>query len=207
MWPRFFEPYKGDILIQDEHYLKSGPMYLDDEFLQSNAGTGVHCLWQLACHGVFPQREEFPPGPRYRDVGDFTNFGLLLENQAPRWQVEVVWDAANGQHPHLKVMVIHDTDGKDADQQLLRAELLTLTTIIKARLTHKATRAYADAPVLLFSFLDSRVRVMEANFDGKNLILRFSRLYDFRIEAEEQCSLVVFLTKWWMGQSIDTGLL
>ncbi|PYI20291.1 hypothetical protein BO99DRAFT_112929 [Aspergillus violaceofuscus CBS 115571] len=80
-------------------------------------------------------------------IGDFTNFDLLLEIQAPRWQVEVVWDAANGQHPHLKEMVIHDTDGKDADQRLLRAELLTLITIITARLTHKATRAYADAPV------------------------------------------------------------
>lgn len=57
--------------------------------------------------------------------------------------------------------------------------------------------------ILLFSFMDTCVRVLEANIDGEQFTIRATRLYDFKAEEDPNFSLSIFFDKWWMGQAAD----
>ncbi|KAE8147338.1 hypothetical protein BDV25DRAFT_160576 [Aspergillus avenaceus] len=196
--PQYFEIYKGDIQMPRDGYVSnSWPRFKPDPW--ENARNLQFFLDKFVSHPVLPQNDRYPIGPRYRDYGDFPNFGLLLESHAPRWQVQTAWDMPD-HRPHMKCMVIHATEG---DERLLRGELLTIIDIIRGRLSHKATRASVNAPILLFSFMGSCARMLEANMDSEGLVVRATRLYDFKEEEDVDFSLSRFFARWWMGHPAD----
>ncbi|PWY95913.1 hypothetical protein BO94DRAFT_507316 [Aspergillus sclerotioniger CBS 115572] len=193
--PNFFHLYKGQVQMTSDGYISdSWPLF--DCGAWENARDLEDFLDKLVCHSELPQSDKYPIGPRYRDFGDFINFGQLLECRPQRWQVQAAWDMPD-HHPHLKAMVINEAVG---DERLLRGEVLTIIDIMRGRLTHKVTRAYVNAPILLFSFMDTCARALEAYLDGENLVIRVTRLYDFKTEEDADFSLSICFAKWWMGQ-------
>lgn len=53
----------------------------------------------------------------------------------------------------------------------------------------------------MYSFIESRVRVIEANFNGKGLVVRATGPYDLKDDDKREYELSVFLAKWWYGDT------
>ncbi|KAF9252396.1 hypothetical protein CBS147333_256 [Penicillium roqueforti] len=113
-----------------------------------------------------------PPSGQYRELGDYRCFGQLLE--CIDFNCE-----ANG------------------DGRLLRGEIMTITGIMAGRLRSKRLRAHVVAPMLVLSLMGHcHARVLEADFDGKILNIRASKLYDF---TQKNTEFVHSLTRYWLG--------
>ncbi|OJI91514.1 hypothetical protein ASPTUDRAFT_198474 [Aspergillus tubingensis CBS 134.48] len=66
------------------------------------------------------------------------------------------------------------------DNYLLRGEVLTIIRIMLGQLKQKIFVNDMIAPVLLFSLNRRRPRVIEAYFDGQELVVRRTEAYDFQ---------------------------
>lgn len=53
----------------------------------------------------------------------------------------------------------------------------------------------------MFSFIGSKVRVLEGNFNGKELVVRATKLYDLKDDNRRGYELSIFLKKWWLGDT------
>ncbi|KAL4892897.1 hypothetical protein BDV59DRAFT_202256 [Aspergillus ambiguus] len=100
----------------------------------------------------------------------------------------------------MKPMLITDSL---PDERLMRNELLALVKVIGTRLNPKHRRDHLDVPVLLYSFADTSVRMLEANFNGNNLVVRDTKYYDFIEEDTESLPLTYLFVRWWFGHPSD----
>ncbi|RAH87673.1 hypothetical protein BO86DRAFT_351692 [Aspergillus japonicus CBS 114.51] len=99
--------------------------------------------------------------------------------------------------PHFKRLVRSEVAG---DERLLRGELITIINSMINRLSFKSTLPHKVAPVILYSLMyPQQLRVLEAYFDGQNLVVSSTKLYDMRNEDTE--SLKWFL-QWWLGPPV-----
>ncbi|PLB55576.1 hypothetical protein P170DRAFT_461412 [Aspergillus steynii IBT 23096] len=201
--PQFFAPYNAkvdppDVKVDpddDDWITENFPSFdeLDFDEFAHNSEFFLHMYIQ---HGGLPQEDEFPPAPSYRDWGDFGFPDLVEIFGNPRWQLQTAWDLPL--RPHIKCMIITEAV---PDDRLLYGEIVTIDEIIQQRLRTKITRKHVDAPVLMFSFIGSQVRVLEANFNGKELVVRATKLYDLKDDDKKGWELSIFLKKWWLGDA------
>ncbi|RFU30216.1 hypothetical protein B7463_g6133, partial [Scytalidium lignicola] len=111
-----------------------------------------------------------------------------------------VSDVPGVQYPHLRCMMLnninHDNDN------LLRSELLAITTYMYKRLESNEFDEHVLAPVILISFMGSQqARILQAHFDGDSLIVGYTKLYN--LKKEDNATLNV-LVRW--GLCYPTGI-
>ncbi|KKK27385.1 hypothetical protein ARAM_002292 [Aspergillus rambellii] len=199
--PYYFKPYAGDLPLPEDPDNDLGSMDCDllrDNHI-SNARTLQLVLWDYAYHcGMLLEEQNLQhlsPFRGYRETGDF-KFGNLFEVMPNNWEVPTVLDTREGKFPHMKAMVISNTIG---DNRLLRGELLAITDIMSTRLRTIELRPHIVAPILIFSIIGVRhARVLEAHFNGKDLIVRCSKLYDFSSSTPD-LKPIRLLARYWLG--------
>ncbi|KAI2682854.1 hypothetical protein CBS147355_1994 [Penicillium roqueforti] len=158
-----------------------------ESFLTSNFGD---CLSYAS--DKYPHNP--PPSGQYRELGDYRYFGQLLECIDFNWYAVEATDYREGNYPHFKVILESEANG---DGRLLRGEIMTITGIMVGRLRSKRLRPHVVAPMLVLSLMGPRhAGILEADFDGKILNIRASKLYDF---TQKNTEFVHSLTRYWLG--------
>lgn len=124
-------------------------------------------------------------------------------------------------YPHYKCLMLNNVDG---DDRLTRGELLCICRIMVRRLnvasyidhmivpvshnrleqSSKYTRRRADASmlmqVMLLSFMGPRHgRILQAHYDGTNLVVRKSKLFDLRSKDVDALKL---FARWWCASPV-----
>ncbi|QVM12355.1 hypothetical protein D8B26_006985 [Coccidioides posadasii str. Silveira] len=133
----------------------------------------------------------------YPDFGNF-NFGQLMDiSKNPRWQVHAAWNMPQAKVPHMKVLMYSGIIGNE--HELFRGELLAIIDVMCGRLNTRSLRSHIIAPVLLFSVVGMHhVRILEAYFNGKQLMVHSTKLYDLEQQNHE---LLIQLSRWWLGDA------
>ncbi|KAL1987892.1 hypothetical protein VTN96DRAFT_1876 [Rasamsonia emersonii] len=102
-----------------------------------------------------------------------------------------ICDIPSVDRPHIQCDMIYNIDG---DDRLLRGELLALIRIILGVLSATSLVDHLITPVLLFSYMGPQHgRILQGHFDGDNLVVRYSKLYDFR---KKNNYVVKLFTQW-----------
>ncbi|KAB8249694.1 hypothetical protein BDV35DRAFT_389943 [Aspergillus flavus] len=109
-------------------------------------------------------------------IGDY-NFPNLYRMLEPEFGTLSIFHVAKASKPHIK-RIMHNDLGVD-DSHLLRGEVLTVIRIMLGQLKQKVFVSEMVAPVLLFSLNRRHPRVIEAYFDGLELLVRRTKPYDF----------------------------
>ncbi|OAX77498.1 hypothetical protein ACJ72_08203 [Emergomyces africanus] len=148
---------------------------------------------------TLPNQDLNPPGSFYVDFGNF-KFGKLMDiSKEPGWQVQATWNIARSTVPHMKVLVYSGIIGNR--DELFRGELLAIIDVMCRWLNTKSLRLHIIAPVLLFSVVGMHhIRVLEAYFNGKELVVRATELYDLEHQNHK---LLIQLSKWWLGHASE----
>ncbi|OGM39297.1 hypothetical protein ABOM_011967 [Aspergillus bombycis] len=191
--PYFFIPYQEEYLDEmDRDYPTYNPD-IDDRF---NIGE-LH-LYMESRFGTYPKDDNKRFGVGYKAWPDL-NLGELAEHSKYYWTASFTGFALTTHEPlpHMKCLMESEVAG---DDRLLRGELIAIVKIMTARLNTKSLRTHTVAPVLLYSIMGpEQIRVLEAYFNGKNLIIRKTKLYDMK---QEDMATVDLLTRWWLGFAV-----
>ncbi|RFU27743.1 hypothetical protein B7463_g8604, partial [Scytalidium lignicola] len=135
---------------------------------------------------------------KFINIGDFHATKPLAEfNTTSEWRVEGLGEDFKQRYLHIQCVVAHNIDG---DDKLLRGELLTLTRIMKGRLKTGKFRHHVVAPVLLFSYMGPQhARILESYYNGHELIVKYSELFDLTIRNDETMQL---FARWFESRPI-----
>ncbi|PYI01199.1 hypothetical protein BO78DRAFT_464824 [Aspergillus sclerotiicarbonarius CBS 121057] len=189
--PSFFIPYEDEYaLLVDRDY----PTYDRNVETRLNVGE-FHYYMQDCCGQSYPEDENKPEGIRFRSMAEL-RLGTLAEVNNHHWHVSLICSAAAVDEPlpHMKCLMESEATG---DDRLLRSEIVAIIKTMVARLNTKSLRPHLMAPVMLYSIMGPQhLRVLEAHFNGKNLIIGQTRLYDMR---QENMATIDLLTRWWLG--------
>ncbi|OJD16610.1 hypothetical protein AJ78_03250 [Emergomyces pasteurianus Ep9510] len=193
--PLFFRLYNA--LIQPPEIDTLTDYY--PEFDESPFRNAENLGWYLNQYFQLPNEDLNPPGSTYVDFGSF-KFGKLVDiSKEPRWQVQAAWNMAHSTVPHMKVLMYSGIIGNK--NELFREELLVIIDVMYRRLNTKSLRLHIIAPVLLFSVVGMHhIRVLEAYFNGEELVVRATELYDLEHRNHK---LLIQLSKWWLGHASD----
>ncbi|KAK2762226.1 hypothetical protein FQN54_001236 [Arachnomyces sp. PD_36] len=113
--------------------------------------------------------------------------------QGTEWLLIDIWEHLERTKPHAMGTLINDTE---SDDRLVLTELVVLIQLIIATTNMRRWAEHTVFPVLLVSILGKQqIRIIEGHFDGTNIIVRYSKLYDFR---EEKSAPVKFLLRWFL---------
>ncbi|PYI35862.1 hypothetical protein BP00DRAFT_432639 [Aspergillus indologenus CBS 114.80] len=195
--PRFFQPFQEELPLpeNEEKMLEFEPDL--DRIMWETRDMELFLTKHFCKCWIYADQKDPnnpPPSGGYREIGDY-KFGQLLECIRFHWYAVSVTDYWAGNRPHFKVMLESDAIGDES--KLLRGEIMTITDIMAARLRTKSLRPHIVAPILVVSLMGPRhARVLEADFDGKMLNIRASKLYDFTKKNTDAAQL---LTRYWFG--------
>ncbi|KKA22961.1 hypothetical protein T310_3012 [Rasamsonia emersonii CBS 393.64] len=140
----------------------------------------------------------------YEDLGNYRFRGQLWEHDMfvpdprPPWYMSYVYHHHDTRFPHIKCTMFYDIDGDN--ETLLRGELLALIRIMRGILRKRCFIEHNIAPVLLFSVMGHHARILQAHFDGNELVVQCSKLYSFE---HEQDAPLDFFAQWFL--SAPTG--
>ncbi|KAE8335339.1 hypothetical protein BDV24DRAFT_171433 [Aspergillus arachidicola] len=183
--PYFFIPYRDEY---DEEKEDDYPTYEPDMEDRFNI-QGLH-FYMNSCFGAYPKDDNKP-----FDL----NLGELAEYSKYHWRASSTCFAlpTHERLPHMKCLMESEVTG---DNRLLRGELIAIVKIMTARLNTKSFRPHTVAPVMLYSIMGpQQLRVLEAYFNGKNLIIRKTKLYDMK---QEDTATIDLLLRWWFGFAV-----
>ncbi|PYH91583.1 hypothetical protein BO71DRAFT_486103 [Aspergillus ellipticus CBS 707.79] len=112
-------------------------------------------------------------------IGDYSVYKDLYQYPQPEFGVSRMTSIDGKEYPHSKIVSYNNLNGND--NELLRGELLIILRLMLEQLRKRRLLDHMVAPVLLFSLMGPQhARAIEAYYDGKDLILRATKLYDFR---------------------------
>ncbi|RAK96359.1 uncharacterized protein BO80DRAFT_392121 [Aspergillus ibericus CBS 121593] len=189
--PSFFVPYEDEYVHSDDDEY---PTYEPDVEDRLNVGQ-FHYYMQDWCGQSYPEDENKPEGIRFRSRAEL-GLGILAEVNNHHWHVSLICSApaVTGPLPHVKCLMESEATG---DNRLLRSEIVAIIQTMVARLNTKSLRPHIVAPVMLYSLVGPQhLRVLEAYFNGKNLIIGQTKLYDMRAK---DMATIDLLTRWWLG--------
>ncbi|RAK98448.1 uncharacterized protein BO80DRAFT_503946 [Aspergillus ibericus CBS 121593] len=196
MTPRFFSPLVADSIPEPT------PEYVDDEY---SADSALWCsewgrsIYMYLDAYIRKLALEFPDIWRVwscKDIADY-NFGDLYRTFEPAFGTLLIWHVAKASQPHIQCIMDNNMDV--GDDHLLRGEVLTVIRIMLGQLKQKAFVNHMIAPVLLFSMNRRHPRVLEAYFDGYELVIRHTKTYNFTF-----MNVAGFKTfaQWWVGNPV-----
>ncbi|OJI83289.1 hypothetical protein ASPTUDRAFT_124473 [Aspergillus tubingensis CBS 134.48] len=131
-------------------------------------------------------------------IGDsaFGNIGLYRDEQ-PEFGCFSIAEPKDPVCPHVKAIIYNNMVATDST--ILFGELMPILRIMlkqywRAKYIHSMV-----SPVLVFSLMGLQARVIEAFFQGQELIIRPTKLYDF---SHGNPSAFKTFTQWYMGRPI-----
>ncbi|KAL1970745.1 hypothetical protein VTN77DRAFT_2579 [Rasamsonia byssochlamydoides] len=205
--PCFFKPYPGELLIEppdeavDDGNDGDGDGNADDADKELSEETRerrkqIRPLFALSSYfGTYESaclsdaKENNKLSPREWLCSDkYEKFAKmrLVEHRPSFWHFKLVCEILNV--PHFQCEILYNVVGND--QQLLRGELLTFIRLMRGRLKMKSIRmtmmGHITVPVLLFTYMKPRHgRILQGHFDGNELVVYYSKLYDFTEKNSE----------------------
>ncbi|KAE8151676.1 hypothetical protein BDV25DRAFT_128574 [Aspergillus avenaceus] len=198
--PRFFTPFSP------ENMPEPTAEYVNREYKihpsLPSAGWGRSISLFLDCY-ITKLMLQFQAA-RYEwschQIADY-KFGDLYRTFYPRFGTLMIWHVAKFSRPHIKCIMQNDLESDD--DSLLRGEVLTVIRIMLGQLKRKIFVNDMVAPVLLFSLNRRHPRVIEAYFDGRELLVRRTKAYDFTYMNADGFKT---FAQWFMGNPIgDTS--
>ncbi|PYH40502.1 uncharacterized protein BP01DRAFT_361227 [Aspergillus saccharolyticus JOP 1030-1] len=106
------------------------------------------------------------------------------------FKFEEVW-CAGREHPHISLIVTHKVAPAE---KLLRTEVLALVGIMRTRLSRAALKEHTIIPINMISCMRQRkARILQAHFDGEDLVIRKSGLYNFATRELREKNIPLFL--------------
>ncbi|GES66236.1 hypothetical protein ATEIFO6365_0013020400 [Aspergillus terreus] len=123
---------------------------------------------------------------------------LWEHNELSRWVATFTSDYNAG--PHFKCMMISDVHG---DDRLTRSELLCACRIMIMFLSSRRWMNHMVTPVMLLSFMGGYGRILLVHHDGSQLIVRKSKLFDFR---EKNTPALKLFLRWWCSSHVGDTL-
>ncbi|KAJ9245866.1 hypothetical protein DTO271D3_6111 [Paecilomyces variotii] len=117
------------------------------------------------------------------------------------WRVDECRVSDNS--PHRILYLVHDHEGNDTS--LTRGEVRSVVALFKCRFHLKWYPRYDTMPVLVFSHLGKKGRILQAHHDGQKLILQYSPIVNFEEERYPAIALFIrYLTCNLVGSSVRT---
>ncbi|KAF5864251.1 hypothetical protein ETB97_008248 [Aspergillus alliaceus] len=202
--PYFFTTYQGSIdKLNDPDILATWSDYQPDSEISLNT-YGISLFFASYLRESVL---EHPPGVYSQQWGGL-NFGNLFESLETgyHWKVHrtclalTTFRMSTGSDeplPHIKCLIESEAI---SDDRLLRGELMAIIKIMIGRLDTKSLDTHIVAPVMLLSVMGPQhVRMLETYFNGVELVVRQSRLYDMR---KFDLGVLERFTRWWFGYAI-----
>ncbi|KAE8357026.1 hypothetical protein BDV28DRAFT_144690 [Aspergillus coremiiformis] len=191
--PQFFAPCPVDIPgptddYVDNHYDPDGDARVSDR------------AWSLYLYfQSYLQRMvvDLPPGHDHWctiAIGDYRFKELRQLDRSifgPYWIIRV----QEYTRPHIKCIMFNNVEA--ADGELLRGEVLTILNLMLRQLKLYALVDNMIVPVLIFSLNGQRPRIIEAYFNGRDLVVKCTKPYDFT--AMDSATLKIF-AQWFVGE-------
>ncbi|RAK98450.1 uncharacterized protein BO80DRAFT_387289 [Aspergillus ibericus CBS 121593] len=200
LMPRFFAPFKSP------NFPEPTEEYVDREYntsritLSSEYGRLINIYFSTYIRRLMSDFPEIRQTWSSNQIGDY-NFGDLYRSFEPEFGTLLIFHVVNGVKPHIKCIMHNDLEVDD--DHLLRGEVLTIVRIMLGQLKQKVYVNDMVAPVLLFSLNRRHPRVIEAYFDGYELVIRYTKAYDFTFM--NAAGFKIF-AQWWVGNPVgDTS--
>lgn len=131
-------------------------------------------------------------------ISNYSVYKDLYQFPQPEFGISRMASIGGSQYPHSKTMSYNNLNGNN--NELLRGELLIILRLMLGQLRKRRLLGHMMAPVLLFSLMGPQhARAIEAYHDGQHLILRTTKLYDFRTMNLQG---VKDFAEWWRGNPI-----
>ncbi|KAE8328515.1 hypothetical protein BDV39DRAFT_174102 [Aspergillus sergii] len=131
-----------------------------------------------------------------KSVGD-TLFRGLFKYDQPEFGCYRITYLDDPSYPHIMAVVYNNLVA--TDDTVLYGELLPILRIMLTQLWNLRFIHHMVSPVLIFSLMGLKVRVIEAFFQDQRLVLRPTKLYDFT--HGNDAAFKVF-AQWYMGKPI-----
>ncbi|GFN12432.1 hypothetical protein AtubIFM56815_010697 [Aspergillus tubingensis] len=161
-WPRTVTDQLYELIYAIEYYFREGSRVYESEYGWSN--TLSHYAKWVECGGITPQlvAEEFDR-PIWGSRGSTPYLGYVARNQLNM--------------PHTLLATLTRSE---ANEKLSRSEALTILTVMLTRLKSDDFPNHSVIPIMLISvFAGFQVRVLEAHYDFRGLVIRKSKFLSF----------------------------
>ncbi|PYH66987.1 uncharacterized protein BO88DRAFT_90491 [Aspergillus vadensis CBS 113365] len=161
-WPRTVTDQLYELIYAIEYYFREGSRIYELEYGWSN--TLSHYAKWVECGGITPQliAEEFDR-PIWGSRGSTPYLGYVARNQLNM--------------PHTLLATLTRSE---ANEKLSRSEALTILTVMLTRLKSDDFPNHNVIPIMLISvFAGFQVRVLEAHYDFRGLVIRKSKFLSF----------------------------
>ncbi|KOS41039.1 hypothetical protein ACN38_g8112 [Penicillium nordicum] len=112
----------------------------------------------------------------------------------PYWRIQTLLDDSkeNAPLPHAIIDTIAHVPANHADQSLTLHEVRAIVNVMLIRTSHRPFRGYSIHPLLVLSYMgEQHGRIIQASFDGENLILQYSPLWSF--EDDDTAPVELFI--------------
>ncbi|KAK4133934.1 hypothetical protein BT67DRAFT_449993 [Trichocladium antarcticum] len=158
-----------DAQFRLDWFIAASGMYYDDPWSTSpNLGVWEGSEWRYRIAGNLPGHS--PPGVRVGTPPQAYSFRVstacLIEDDA-------------AQIPHIGGTVLDSVESKEGE--VLRSEVVAAVAFLKLQFRRGDFCHHHTLPAIVFSFQHDRFgRVTQFHFDGRSLVLRQSRLLNFR---------------------------
>ncbi|PYI02944.1 hypothetical protein BO78DRAFT_432520 [Aspergillus sclerotiicarbonarius CBS 121057] len=133
-----------------------------------------------------------------RCVGDsaFENSGLYKHDQ-PEFGCYHITEMNDPAYPHVKAVMYNNLVATDST--ILYGELISILRIMLTQLRRQKFIHQMVTPVLIFSLMGFKARVIEAFFRDGTLVLRPTKLYDF---SHGNHNAFKIFAQWYIGKPI-----
>ncbi|PYI00690.1 hypothetical protein BO78DRAFT_401893 [Aspergillus sclerotiicarbonarius CBS 121057] len=198
--PKFFTPLASVNIPEPTAEYVDDEYYTDSTLWCSEWGRSIYMYLDAYTRKLALRFPEIWRVWSCKDIADY-NFGDLYRTFEPEFGTFLIWHVAKASKPHIKCIMDNNLDVDD--DHLLRGEVLTIIRIMLGQLKQKVFVDHMVAPVLLFSMNRRHPRVLEAYFDGRELVIRRTKAYDFTF-----MNAAGFKTfaQWWVGNPVgDTS--
>ncbi|PWY75313.1 hypothetical protein BO94DRAFT_524214 [Aspergillus sclerotioniger CBS 115572] len=198
--PKFFTPLVSDNIPEPTAEYVDHEYYTEPTLWSSEWGRSIYMYLDAYTRKLALQFPEIWRVWSCKNIGDY-NFGDLYRTFEPVFGTLFIWHVAKASKPHIKCIMHNDLDVDD--DHLLRGKVLTVIRIMLGQLKQKVFVTQMIAPVLLFSLNRRHPRVIEAYFDGHELVVCRTKAYDF---TSMNAAGFKTLAQWWVGDAVgDTS--
>ncbi|PYI33246.1 hypothetical protein BP00DRAFT_455590 [Aspergillus indologenus CBS 114.80] len=174
--PKFFTP------LAPRDMPEPTPEYVDRKYNTDELTRSSDCgrlIYSYFDSYVSEMVIDFPEVRRTwssKQIGDY-NIRNLYRMVDPEYGTLSILHVAKASKPHMKCIMHNDLDVDD--NHLLCGEVLTIIRTMLGQLKQTVFVNDMVAPILLFSLNRRHPRVMEAYFDGQELLIRHTKPFDF----------------------------
>ncbi|KAJ5406706.1 hypothetical protein N7465_007990 [Penicillium sp. CMV-2018d] len=110
------------------------------------------------------------------------------------WQIESLLEDSDESSPvpHAIMETIARVPANHADQSLTLHEVRAIVNMMLIRTSQRLFRKYPIHPLLVLSYMgEQHGRIIQASFDGANLVLQYSQLWSF--EDDDTAPVELFM--------------